>query len=45
MGASGGLLLFLTLAGSTGMVIWIGDPNLLYTLPAYFRLVPPLYPG
>ena len=32
------VLLFLTLAGSTGMVIWIGDPNLLYTLPVYFAL-------
>ena len=32
------VLLFLTLAGSTGMVIWIGDPNLLYTLPAFFAL-------
>ena len=31
-------LLFLTLAGSSGMVIWIGDPNLLYTLPVYFGL-------
>ena len=31
-------LLFLTLAGSTGMVIWIGDPNLLYTLPVFFAL-------
>ena len=32
------VLLFLTLAGSTGMVIWIGDTNLLYTLPAFFAL-------
>lgn len=32
------VLLFLTLAGSTGMVIWIGAPNLLYTLPAFFAL-------
>ena len=31
-------LLFLTLAGTSGMVIWIGDPNLLYTLPVYFLL-------
>lgn len=31
-------LLFLTLAGTSGMVIWIGDPNLLYTLPVYFGL-------
>ena len=32
------ILLFLTLTGSSGMVIWIGDPNLLYTLPVYFLL-------
>ncbi len=44
MGASGGCSLFLTLAGSTGMVIWIGDPNLLYT-PAFFALFLLLYPG
>ena len=31
-------LFLLTLAGSSGMVIWIGDPNLLYTLPVYFLL-------
>ena len=31
-------LLFLTLAGSSGMVIWIGDSNLLYTLPVFFAL-------
>ena len=31
-------LLLLTLAGSSGMVIWVGDPNLLYTLPVYFLL-------
>jgi two-component system sensor histidine kinase AgrC len=31
-------LLFLTFTGSSGMVIWIGDPNLLYTLPVYFLL-------
>ena len=31
-------LLFLTLAGTSGMVIWIGDPNLLYTLPVFFAL-------
>ena len=30
--------LFLTLAGSSGMVIWVGDPNLLYTFPVYFLL-------
>lgn len=32
------VLLLLTLAGSSGMVIWVGDPNLLYTLPVYFLL-------
>ena len=32
------ILLFLTFAGSSGMVIWIGDSNLLYTLPVYFLL-------
>lgn len=32
------ILLFLTLAGSSGMVIWIGDPNMLYTMPVYFLL-------
>ena len=32
------VLLFLTFTGSSGMVIWIGDPNLLYTLPVYFLL-------
>lgn len=32
------LLLFLTFAGSSGMVIWIGDPNMLYTMPVYFLL-------
>ena len=31
-------LLFLTLTGTSGMVIWIGDPNLLYTLPVFFAL-------
>lgn len=31
-------LAFLTLAGSSGMVIWIGDPNMLYTMPVYFIL-------
>ena len=31
-------LFLLTLAISSGMVIWIGDPNLLYTLPIYFLL-------
>lgn len=32
------VLLFLTFAGSSGMVIWIGDPNMLYTMPVYFVL-------
>ena len=32
------VLFLLTFAGSSGMVIWIGDPNLLYTLPVYFLL-------
>lgn len=32
------VLFLLTLAFSSGMVIWIGDPNLLYTLPIYFLL-------
>ena len=31
-------LLLLTLAGTSGMVIWIGDPNMLYTLPVFFSL-------
>lgn len=31
-------LLLLTLAGSSGMVVWVGDPNLLYTLPVYVLL-------
>ena len=37
-GRSWKVLLILTLAGSSGMVIWIGDTNLLYTLPVYFGL-------
>lgn len=32
------VLFLLTFAISSGMVIWIGDPNLLYTLPVYFLL-------
>lgn len=32
------ILLFLTFAGSSGMVIWIGDPNMLYIMPVYFLL-------
>lgn len=27
-----------TMGVSSGMVIWVGDPNLLYTLPVYFAL-------
>ena len=37
-GRFGKVLLLLTFAGSSGMVIWIGDTNLLYTLPVYFGL-------
>lgn len=37
-GRSWKVLLFLTFTGSSGMVIWIGDPNLLYTMPVYFLL-------
>ena len=37
-GRLGRALLFLTLAGTSGMVIWIGDPNMLYTLPVFFAL-------
>lgn len=32
------IALLLTLAGCSGMVIWVGDPNLLYTLPVYLFL-------
>ena len=32
------ILFLLTLAGSSGIVIWVGDPNLLYTLPVYLLL-------
>lgn len=32
------IIFLLTLSVSSGMVIWIGDPNLLYTLPVYFLL-------
>lgn len=31
-------LLVATLGVSSGMIIWVGDPNLLYTLPVYFAL-------
>lgn len=37
-GRFGQVLLFLTMAGISGMVIWIGDPNMLYTMPVYFIL-------
>lgn len=30
------VLLFLLLGGATGMVIWVGDNNLLFTLPVFF---------
>lgn len=32
------LLLAVLLGGAAGMVIWVGDPNLLYTLPVFFTL-------
>ena len=32
------LLLFLTFCGTSAMVIWVGDPNLLYTLPVFLAL-------
>lgn len=32
------VLFCLTFTGTSGMVIWIGDPNLLYTLPVFFAL-------
>ena len=32
------LLLAAILGGASGMVIWVGDPNLLYTLPVFFAL-------
>lgn len=32
------VLLFVTFSGTSGMVIWIGDPNMLYTMPVYFVL-------
>ena len=30
--------LVLLFAGSSGMVIWVGDPNLLYTLPVFLTV-------
>ncbi len=32
------LLLILTFSGSSGMVIWVGDNNLLFTLPVFLVL-------
>lgn len=32
------ILLLLMFAGSSAMIIWVGDPNLLYTMPVYFLL-------
>lgn len=32
------ILLATLLGGASGMVIWVGDPNLLYTLPVFFAL-------
>ena len=34
-GKGWGILLLLLFAGTSGMVIWVGDPNLLYTLPFF----------
>lgn len=34
-GKGWGALLLLLFAGTSGMVIWVGDPNLLYTLPFF----------
>lgn len=34
-GKGWGILLLLLFAGSSSMVIWVGDPNLLYTLPFF----------
>ena len=31
-------ILLLLFAGSSGMVIWVGDPNLLYTLPIFLAV-------
>lgn len=31
-------VLLLLFAGSSGMVIWVGDPNLLYTLPVFLAV-------
>ncbi len=37
-GRVGKAVLFLLLMGTSGMVIWVGDPNMLYTLPVFFTL-------
>lgn len=37
-GKGWGALLLLLFAGSSGMVIWVGDPNLLYTLPFFLAV-------
>ena len=31
-------VLLLLFTGSSGMVIWVGDPNLLYTLPVFLAV-------
>ena len=33
--------LILCFAGSSGMVIWVGDPNLFYTLPVFLAVFSP----
>ena len=33
------ILLFVVLGGVTGMVIWVGDNNLLFTLPVFFAVL------
>ena len=38
------VLLFVTLGGTTGMVIWIGDNNLLFTLPVFFGVLRTISP-
>lgn len=32
------IMLLLLLGGTTGMVIWVGDNNLLFTLPVFFAV-------
>lgn len=36
----GKAILFLTFGISTGMVIWVGDPNLLYVFPLFVCFLP-----